>query len=343
MYRTTSHLLMVAAGCFSTIVLLSNDELAAQAQTSETATKASAERDSIARLIADLDDASFAVRKVATQKLVAAGESAVKPLLEAAEHESLEVAVRAIAILEKNYTHGSAATADSTELALEQLAKSKNRSIASRASSVLEVHFIIRQKRAVTRIQKLGGIFKDLEDNLLNPNDPMALGQTILVLQLGKSWTPGDEGLRFVKRLPRLRSLLFIRGTNKVTEAGLNDLTSALPNLRVVYRGRALLGIRGSAGPRPCQVYHVRPGSAADKANMKQNDIVTSFEGQDVPNFDTLVELIAKKDPGDKVKVGVLRAGKTVVLEVVLDGWDQVRKPAIKKGEQPEKPKKPSE
>ena len=62
----------------------------------------------------------------------------------------------------------------------------------------------------------------------------------------------------------------------------------------------------------------VVPGSSADKAGMKPGDIVTKFAGHFVRDFPMLATLIAHRKPGEKVKITVLRAGKTLVLEAVL-------------------------
>ena len=292
----------------------------------------------VAQLVAELDDSRYALREAATRALMIAGKSAVGPLAKAAESDSLEVAVRAIAILQKIYKTDDDETIDAAEIALEDLATSKNRSTASRANSVLQASVAVRQKRAVVRIQKLGGIFRDLKDAVYDPNAAASVSSSIPVLQLGSSWKGGDQGLRYVKRLTGLRRILFIERTSEVSEQALTALTVALGGMEIVRRGPALLGVRASVLGRPCEISEVRVGSAAYKANMKPGDIVSSFDGKPVSDFNALVDLIRKNNPGDKIPIKVLRQGKPVELQVTLDSWE-----ARAGGRSPSKPgKKPN-
>jgi 2-alkenal reductase len=65
-------------------------------------------------------------------------------------------------------------------------------------------------------------------------------------------------------------------------------------------------------------VSKVTAGSPADKAGIKQGDIVLALNGQDIDLDNTLFSLLRKHNPGDKVKLTVLRAGKTSTVEVTL-------------------------
>ncbi len=59
-------------------------------------------------------------------------------------------------------------------------------------------------------------------------------------------------------------------------------------------------------------------GSAADKAGLKEQDVIITFDGQEVDDSDQLRGLIAEHQPGDKVKVKVIRSGKEKNLTVAL-------------------------
>ena len=66
-------------------------------------------------------------------------------------------------------------------------------------------------------------------------------------------------------------------------------------------------------------VAKVSDESAAQEAGLKEGDIITSVDGQQVSKMAELQEIIAKKRPGDKVSLTYLRdkhkATKTVTLK----------------------------
>ncbi len=62
----------------------------------------------------------------------------------------------------------------------------------------------------------------------------------------------------------------------------------------------------------------VMPDSPASKAEMKQGDIITEYEGQKVTNTTELREKVAETKPGTEVAVIVFRDGKDVTLHVKI-------------------------
>ena len=149
------------------------------------------------------------------------------------------------------------------------------------------------------------------------------VGHPIVTLQLGKGWKGGDKGLKYVRRLTRLRSLLIIDGA-KASDEQLASLTAAVPMLMVVRRGRALLGVKSFS--MPCQIQEVRPGLAAHRAGVKVGDVVQKFNDKPISDFQQLVDLIKGHRPGDKVILTVSRTvdgqKKIVALKVTLDSWE---------------------
>jgi putative serine protease PepD len=65
-------------------------------------------------------------------------------------------------------------------------------------------------------------------------------------------------------------------------------------------------------------VLNVEPGSPADEAGIREEDVVIAVEGQRVGSSEELVVAIDAHDPGDKVTVEVVRGGKSQELEVTL-------------------------
>ena len=67
-------------------------------------------------------------------------------------------------------------------------------------------------------------------------------------------------------------------------------------------------------------VSSVTSGSPADKAGIKKGDIIVALDGQAIDPDNTLFSLLSKHNPGDKVKLSVVRTGGSgnVTVEVTL-------------------------
>lgn len=60
------------------------------------------------------------------------------------------------------------------------------------------------------------------------------------------------------------------------------------------------------------------PGSPADKAELKENDIITAIGGQKINDTHSLTGLIAQYNVGDKVEITYLRGGEEYTTTVIL-------------------------
>lgn len=60
------------------------------------------------------------------------------------------------------------------------------------------------------------------------------------------------------------------------------------------------------------------PDSAADKAGIKEGDIILELNGTRINENNTLAKLISKHRPGDKVNLKILRDDKEIVVKAVL-------------------------
>jgi len=63
----------------------------------------------------------------------------------------------------------------------------------------------------------------------------------------------------------------------------------------------------------------VLPDSPAQKAGLKRDDIILEFNGEKITSQNSLPEIIQKYEPGDKVRLKVLRNGNIIYVEVTLD------------------------
>ncbi len=67
----------------------------------------------------------------------------------------------------------------------------------------------------------------------------------------------------------------------------------------------------------------IEPGSAAEKAGLREGDVILRFDGQELSQDNHLAAVIIRYYPGDEVELDVLRDGKEMTVEVVLGEMDQ--------------------
>ncbi|WNO54150.1 Do family serine endopeptidase [Stakelama saccharophila] len=110
--------------------------------------------------------------------------------------------------------------------------------------------------------------------------------------------------------------------------------TEAKPIIDTLMKGEAVERGYLGVGPQPITddlasaldipegngelIRSVQPGEAADKAGIRQGDVVLSVNGKDVTPDQTLSYLVANIKPGTTVPLTVLRDGKRMKLNVTL-------------------------
>jgi S1-C subfamily serine protease len=123
--------------------------------------------------------------------------------------------------------------------------------------------------------------------------------------------TDGNIGIGFSIPVNMAKSVMDqLRSTGKVTRSQLGvtvqQVTSDIAqNLGLKHAGGAI-------------VSSVTPGSAADKAGVKQGDVIESFNGQPVQDFNSLRNRVAATTPGTKADLTVVRDGAEKHLSVQL-------------------------
>jgi len=105
--------------------------------------------------------------------------------------------------------------------------------------------------------------------------------------------------------------------TNKITYpflgvryALVDDKVKQRYGLSVDYGALVLKGPGGELA--------VTLGSAADKAGIKEKDIILELQGEKITTGNSMSQIIAKYSPQDKVTLKILRDGKETNVEVVL-------------------------
>ena len=67
----------------------------------------------------------------------------------------------------------------------------------------------------------------------------------------------------------------------------------------------------------------VTPGGSAATAGIQEGDRLLRWDGQKIVDVRGWMEMMAKHNPGDKVKVGIVRNGEEITLEVTLQARNQ--------------------
>ncbi len=75
-------------------------------------------------------------------------------------------------------------------------------------------------------------------------------------------------------------------------------------------------------------VSNVKAGSAADKAGIKRNDIITAINGEKIEDSNVLRNKVAGTLPGTEIKITVQRDGKVQDFTATLDEFDSKSDPA---------------
>ena len=86
------------------------------------------------------------------------------------------------------------------------------------------------------------------------------------------------------------------------------------------YRGRPRLGIKAqdTEDGKGVKVIDVDEGSAADKAGIKENDVITEFEGKAVNSADALAEASREAREKSSMKIKLNRGGNSQTVEVKI-------------------------
>ena len=81
---------------------------------------------------------------------------------------------------------------------------------------------------------------------------------------------------------------------------------------------RPFIGVNRDLDADNCRIASVVADSPADEAKIMAGDVITKFDGRDVPDFDVLVDLVGRKKPGDKVTVEIERGDDKFPLKLVI-------------------------
>ena len=74
----------------------------------------------------------------------------------------------------------------------------------------------------------------------------------------------------------------------------------------------------------------------AEKAGIKRGDVIISYNGKNIKDSEMLPRVVAATEIGKKVKVGIIRDGKPLAIEVIIgelpeEGLKASKKPEVEK------------
>lgn len=96
------------------------------------------------------------------------------------------------------------------------------------------------------------------------------------------------------------------------------DLRLKMQDLKENLEKRAFLGVSTEKVEKGLRITEVQKESAAEKAGLKEEDIITKVDGKEINTPDDLVQIIRKHKPDDAITIQYLRNGKQQTTEAKL-------------------------
>jgi len=128
-----------------------------------------------------------------------------------------------------------------------------------------------------------------------------------------------NVGLEHIKKCRQLKKVM-LYGT-KVTEPGADRLRMAVV-ADVDRRDGAFLGISPSHLGPGWFIRAVTAGSAAENAEIRVNDVIVSYDGHEVADFNQLTAMISKHTAGNTVPISIRRGNSIIKKRITLGEWD---------------------
>ena len=227
--------------------------------------------------------------------------------------------------------------------ALEHLSKLKKRPQVAAAARLTLIE--IARQEVLQAIEQFGGQYV-AENEFIAQFGPGPNFTPRVILD--ERWHGGNAGLVHLRNLAGLRQVkilgtditieglkelqhceslqdVWLYGT-RLTPEDVAKLRKMLPEQVLIdYRRGGLLGVtRSPEEVGPAKVDGVQPGSAAAVAGIQRGDVIQKFNGEPVASFKALTQKIGDHQPGDEIKLEVLRNDKPMEFKVKLGKWKTV-------------------
>jgi serine protease Do len=83
------------------------------------------------------------------------------------------------------------------------------------------------------------------------------------------------------------------------------------------------IGVVGARDAKNAKIAYVNPGSPAEEAGIQVGDVITRFDGKPLGDFDMLSRAVRARQPGDRVRVELLRDGRTIRVDVTIGSREE--------------------
>jgi len=192
-------------------------------------------------------------------------------------------------------------------------------------SNTVSVGVVSGLKRTVSASDKRGVFSETLQDiiqtdaaiNEGNSGGPL-LNLKGEVIGINTAMVEGAENIGFAIPINRAkRAIQQVKEKNKIVYPFLgirylmiDEKVKEDYGLSVDYGALIIKGSRGESA--------IFPGSAAEKAGLKEKDIILEINGEVINLDNSLSEIILKYNPGDKIELKVLRGDKELFIEAIL-------------------------
>lgn len=94
---------------------------------------------------------------------------------------------------------------------------------------------------------------------------------------------------------------------------------------RSIKSNKAFLGVMTEKNEQGAKITDVTEGSAAEKAGLKENDIITKIGDDKITSPDDVYKAIGKRKPEENVAITYVRDGKQTSANITLGKSDQMR------------------
>lgn len=138
------------------------------------------------------------------------------------------------------------------------------------------------------------------------------------VIGINTAIVQGANNIGFAIPINRAkRDIEQVKTTNKISYPFLgvrytlvNEKIKEKYNLQFDYGVIILKGDKGEVA--------VTPNSAADKAGLKENDLILEINNEKINQENSLAKIISRHIPGDKIFLKIIRENKEIIIEVIL-------------------------
>ena len=88
---------------------------------------------------------------------------------------------------------------------------------------------------------------------------------------------------------------------------------------------RPMLGVVTEKVENGAKITNISKESAAEKAGLKEGDIITKIEGEKVESQEDVAEAVRKHKPGEKINLSILRNNKEQKITAELGMWKGIK------------------